>query len=138
VVVVKYSDQKKAFAKRFLALKGEDSFVTLAKKMKRRGIDISPAALYKWTDGGGINSDTLMQVADYFGVSAAELFFGELPPTPHGGLSEDAYLIGWCWSVIPERMKKIMRGDILRMAKAYAPNEPNMVRRLDGAISKLK
>lgn len=135
---MKYSTKKQTFGDRFLALKGEDSFITLSEKMKKKGIDISPAALHKWTAGGGINSDMLVAVADYFGVSAAELFFGEVPPTPKDELPDEAHLIGWCWNCIPERFRDAFRGDILKLARAYAPKDDVMVRRLDAAISRLK
>ena len=94
---MKHRAKKHTFAERFLALKGDDSYVALYEKLAKRGIEVSPAALHKWGNGGGITSDNLEVLAGYFGVSPAELFFGEIPPTPAGRTQVSIYKRGNVW-----------------------------------------
>lgn len=135
--------KRPTFADRFLALKGDESYQSLAAKLNKRGFDISAQALHKYAHGGGISADSLEQLASYFGVPPAELFFGEQASANLNGLPSESQLIGWAWGVIPERFKKDLRRDILTLAAGFAKepatdSEATFYRRLEAAMRELK
>lgn len=110
------------FAERLTALKGDESFHELARKMQRSGLKVTAQALHKWTHGGGISPDNLRDVARYFRVSPAHMAFGEVGEA-QDGLSPEARLVAKAWSVIPERFRPDLTRDILRIALAYADRD---------------
>lgn len=135
--------KKATFADRFLALKGDESYQALAAKLNKKGFDISAQALHKYAHGGGISADSLEQLASYFGVPPAELFFGEQAPPSASSLSTEGQLIGWAWGIIPERFKDELRRDIITLASGYATPvstepEATLYRRLQAAMRELK
>lgn len=135
--------RKATFADRFVALKGEESYQSLAANLRRKGFDISAQALHKYAHGGGISADSLQQLATYFGVPPAELFFGEQAAVNLTSLPSEGQLIGWSWGLIPERFKKDLRRDIFTLAAGFA-KEPTTEadaafhRRLQAAMRDLK
>jgi hypothetical protein len=126
------------FAERLTALKGDESFHELARKMTRAGYKVTAQGLHKWCNGGGISADNLKDVAKYFNVSPAHLFFGELGDTTDD-LSPEARLVGKAWSLVPPRFRPELTRDILKMAVAYAdPNDKALQFSLKQAIDQLQ
>jgi hypothetical protein len=111
-----------SFAERLTALKGDTSFHELARQMQKAGIKVTAQGLHKWVNGGGISAENLKDVARYFKVSPAHLYFGELGET-EDQLTPDARLVAKAWMLVPERFRPDLTRDLLRIASAYADKE---------------
>lgn len=110
------------FAERLNNLKGDASFRDLAAKMQKAGYSVTAQGIYKWCNGGGISPGNLLDVARFFGVSPAHLFFGGAA-TADDDLTPEAKLVGKAWSLVPDRFRPDLTRDILRIASAYADKE---------------
>ena len=116
------------FAERLTALKGDESYHELARKMQAAGLNVSAQGIHKWTHGGGISADNLKDVARYFGVSPAYLYFGETSETsdagnPADGLTAEARLIGKAWLRMPERFRTPLAEEIFKVALAFTDKD---------------
>ena len=90
--------------------------------MQKAGIKVTAQGLHKWVNGGGISAENLKDVARYFKVSPAHLYFGELGET-EDQLTPDARLVAKAWMLVPERFRPDLTRDLLRIASAYADKE---------------
>lgn len=115
------------FAERLTALKGDESFHELARKMSKAGLKVTAQGLHKWVNGGGISAENLQDVARYFKVSPAHLYFGEIGGE-ESDLTPEARLVAKAWMLVPERFRPDLTRDILRIASAYADKEDQAFR----------
>jgi hypothetical protein len=113
------------FAERLTALKGDETYHALARKMNEAGLSVTAQGLHKWCNGGGISADNLKDVARYFGVSPAFLYFGETAETSSvvDDLTPDARLIARAWLRMPERFRTPLAVEILKVALAFADKQ---------------
>jgi hypothetical protein len=102
------------FAERLLRLKGAESYESLAKRMRAKGIDVTGQAIYKWCTGGGISLDTAQQVARFFDTSPGELLFGEDRRPVAADVSKEALLIARAFDRAPERLRRSVSFDLLQ------------------------
>lgn len=110
------------FSERLNALKGDLSYHELARRMQKAGLKVTAQGLHKWVQGGGISADNLKDVAKFFGVSPAHLYFGEIGES-EDKLTPEAVLVAKAWLLVPERFRADLTRDILRIATAYADKE---------------
>ena len=121
------------FADRLAGLKGDLSYHELARRMQAAGLNVTAQGLHKWIAlNGGIGVDKLRDVARYFGVSAAWLYFGEtneasdMKDAPaHDDLSREAHLVATAWSLLPERYRVPLALDIFKLAQNQISENDN-------------
>ncbi len=131
--------KEETFADRFLQLKGDESYQLLSDRMAKAGIAITAAGLHKWAAGGGITPENLTRVATFFGVSPAELFFGEETRQAEDLDSTTALLVQ-ALTRVPARFRKEIDRDILTLARAYTDRtrERNLYDKFDRALQELE
>jgi transcriptional regulator with XRE-family HTH domain len=90
--------------------------------MQAAGLKVTAQGLHKWMHGGGISADNLKDLARYFGVSPAFLYFGETTEASNlvDDLTPDARLIAKAWLRMPERFRTPLAVEILKVAQAFA------------------
>ena len=120
----KINGQAQEFAHRFMTLKGDTTYQEIAKRLNKMGHRVSPQAVHKWSQSGGISPENLIGLAKVFGVQPAELYFGERQTMKPDQLSTEAELIGWAWDQVPERFRDPLRRDIITLAKSYIIAKP--------------
>lgn len=65
------------FAERFDRLRGGMSYQALADGIQRKtGVQITPQALHKWSQGGAADPKNAKATAEFFGVTEAYFMFG--------------------------------------------------------------
>ncbi|HJU21914.1 MAG TPA: helix-turn-helix transcriptional regulator [Casimicrobiaceae bacterium] len=105
-----------------MRLKGSESYHELARKMQAAGLNVTAQGLHKWMNGGGITAENLQDIARYFGVSPAYLYFGEPSESNEvnddDGLSREARLVAKAWSLLPERFAVPLALDTFKLFEA--------------------
>jgi transcriptional regulator with XRE-family HTH domain len=116
------------FGERLAALKGDLSYHELARRMQKMGLTVTAQGLHKWVFGGGISVENLRDVADFFGVSPAFLYFGETGDTSKvesDDMSPDAQLVARAWSLLPKRFAVPLAVDTFKLFEALTDKEQN-------------
>jgi hypothetical protein len=130
--------KNQTFADRFLQLKGDESFQSLADKLAKTGVRVSPQALHKYANGGEISHKMLLDVARFFDVSPAWLYFGVEEP-PADALPADLEVLTKALTVIPERFRHGIERDIYKIALAYTDKDAHraMYQKFERALQEL-
>jgi hypothetical protein len=110
--------KNRTFKERFLELKGDESYQSLADRLANAGVRISPQALHKYGTGGEISRQMLIDLARFFDVSPAWLYFG-LEERPADALPADLEVLMKAVTLIPERFRLGIERDIYKIALAY-------------------
>jgi hypothetical protein len=105
--------------------------------MAKKGLDISPQSLFKWSKGGGVTPENLILLAKFFEMSPGALFFGE-ESSGSDGVTDDELVLIKARRLVPERFRPGLDRDILMLAKAYVGDDRTMATKIEAALKNLQ